>query len=121
LPALWVGLLYDGTSLDAACGLVADWTEEEREAMRRDVPRLGLETPHRSRTLRDVALEVLEIAREGLHRRARRSLAGEDETHFLDNLFSIAGSGRTPAEELIEDYNTRWGGRIEPIFTEYAY
>src|SRR5437868_7746584 len=121
LAALWVGILYDGTALDAACDLVADWTEAEREAMRREVPRLGLDTPHRSRTLRDIALEVLEISREGLHRRARRSLAGEDETHFLDNLFSIAGSGRTPAQELIEDYNARSGRRIEPAYAEYAY
>ncbi len=121
LPALWVGLLYDGTALDAAADLVADWTPEEREAMRRDVPRLGLDTPHRSRTLRDIALEMLDIARDGLHRRARRDNAGEDETHFLDNLFSIAGSGRTPAQELVEDYKTRWGGRIEPVYTEQAY
>jgi len=121
LPALWVGLLYDGTALDAAADLVADWTPEEREAMRRDVPRLGLDTPHRSRTFRDIALEVLDIARDGLHRRARRDTAGEDETHFLDNLFSIAGSGRTPAQELVEDYKTRWGGRIEPVYTEQAY
>lgn len=89
--------------------------------MRRDVPRLGLATPHRSRTFRDIALEVLEIAREGLHRRARRSLGGEDETHFLDTLFTIAGSGRTPAEELIEDYRTRWAGHIEPVYTDQAY
>ena len=54
--------------------------------MRRDVPRLGLATPLRTRTLRDIALEMLEISREGLHRRARRSAAGEDETHFLDPL-----------------------------------
>ncbi len=121
LPALWVGLFYDGTALDAASDLVADWTAEEREAMRRDVPRLGLATPHRSRTFRDIALEVLEIAREGLHRRARRSLGGEDETHFLDTLFTIAGSGRTPAEELIEDYRTRWAGHIEPVYTDQAY
>jgi glutamate--cysteine ligase len=56
-----------------------------------------------------------------LHRRARRSAAGEDETHFLDPLFAIAGSGRTPAEELLEDYRTRWGGVIDPVFTDYAY
>ena len=110
-----------GFALDAACDLVADWTEEEREAMRRDVPRLGLETPHRSRNLRDIALEVLEIAREGLHRRARRDACGEDETHHLDALFAIAGGGRTPAEELVEDYRTRWGGRLDPLFTEQAY
>jgi glutamate--cysteine ligase len=121
LPALWVGLLYDDTALDAACDLVANWTEEEREAMRRDVPLLGLETPHRSRTLRDIALEILEISREGLHRRARRDQCGEDETHHLDALFAIAGGGRTPAEELVEDFHTRWGGRIEPIFSERAY
>jgi glutamate--cysteine ligase len=121
LPALWVGLLYDGTALDAASDLVADWTPEEREAMRRDVPLLGLDTPHRSRAFRDIALEMLEIAREGLHRRARRDPCGEDETHYLDTLFSIAGSGRTPAQELIEDYKTRWGGHIEPVYTEQAY
>jgi glutamate--cysteine ligase len=121
LPALWVGLFYDSVALDAACDVVADWTAEEREAMRRDVPRLGLDTPHRSRTLRDIALEVLEIARDGLHRRARRDLCGEDETHYLDTLFSIAGSGCTPAEELVEDYRTRWGGRLEPLYSEQAY
>ena len=121
LPALWVGLLYDSAALDAAYDLIADWTAEEREAMRRDVPRLGLATPLRSRTLRDIALEMLEISREGLHRRARRNTAGEDETHFLDPLFAIAGSGRTPAEELLEDFRTRWGGKIDPVFTDYAY
>jgi len=121
LPALWVGLLYDDEALDAASGLIADWTEAEREAMLRDVPRMGLDTPHRSRTIRDIALEVLDIAREGLHRRARRDLGGEDETHFLDPLFSIAGSGRTPAAELVEDYRTRWGGDITRIYTEQAY
>src|SRR6202023_2658630 len=99
----------------------ADGTPEGREAMRRDVPRLGLATPLRTRTLRDIALEMLEISREGLHRRARRSAAGEDETHFLDPLFAIAGSGRTPAEELLEDYKTRWRGNVDPVFTEYAY
>ena len=89
--------------------------------MRREVPRLGLATALRTRTLRDIALEMLEIAREGLHRRARRSAAGEDETHFLDPLFAIAGGGRTPAEELLEDYHARWGGSVDPVFTDYAY
>jgi glutamate--cysteine ligase len=121
LPALWVGILYDATALDAAYDLMADWTAEEREAMRQAVPRQALATPLRSRSLRDVALEMLDIAREGLHRRARRSLCGDDETHFLDPLFAIAGSGRSPAEELLEDFRARWHGRIDPVFTDYAY
>ncbi|HEU0215893.1 MAG TPA: glutamate--cysteine ligase [Stellaceae bacterium] len=121
LPAFWVGLLYDQTALDAAYELIADWTTAEREAMRAEVPRLGLDARIRSRTLRDVALEVLDFAREGLHRRARRSQGGEDETHFLDTLFSIAGSGRTPAAEMLEDFNTRWRGDISQVYEEYAY
>jgi len=121
LPALWVGLLYDSTALDAAYDLIADWTEAERDAMRAAVPKLGLDTRIRSRTLRDVALEVLDMAREGLHRRARRDACGEDETHYLDALFSIAGSGRTPAAEMLEDFSTRWGGNIDKVYDEYAY
>ena len=34
LPALWVGLLYDQTALDAAWDLVKDWDMEGREALR---------------------------------------------------------------------------------------
>src|SRR6185312_17160302 len=52
LPALWVGLLYDGAALDAAEDLVKSWTEEERAMLRRDVPRLGLRTPFRGADIR---------------------------------------------------------------------
>jgi glutamate--cysteine ligase len=121
LPALWVGLLYSPAALNAAYDLIADSTAEERETMRRDAPRLGLATPLRSRTFRDIALEMLEISREGLHRRARRSSAGEDETHFLDPLFAIAGSGRSPAEELLENFGARWGAKVDRVYTDYAY
>jgi glutamate--cysteine ligase len=121
LPAVWVGLLYDNMALDAAYDLIADWTEAERDAMRAEVPKLGLDARIRSRTLRDLALEVLDFAREGLHRRRRLDRAGEDETHFLDTLFSIAGSGRTPAAEMLEDYAKRWDGDITRVYEEYAY
>ncbi|HVC53734.1 MAG TPA: glutamate--cysteine ligase [Stellaceae bacterium] len=120
LSALWIGVLYDQEALDAAGALVADWTAEEREAMRNDVPRLGLDTRFRGGTLRDVAFRMLDLAHGGLHRRARRDTSGEDETHFLDTLFSIAGSG-SPASEMLKDYETRWNGDIRRIYEEYSY
>lgn len=121
LPALWVGLTYDSAALDAAWDLARDWTATEHALLRAQVPQQALKTPFRSRTLREVALEVLAIAREGLHRRARLNRHGRDETHFLDVLQEIAESGRTPAEELLEAYQSRWEGSVDPVFREYAY
>lgn len=121
LPALWVGLLYDPTALDAAWELTKDWTIEEHDYLRAQVPAQALNTPFREGTVGDVALDVLEIAHEGLTRRKRLDGVGLDETRFLKPLFQIAESGLTPAEDLLFAYERRWKGNIDPIFTEYAY
>jgi glutamate--cysteine ligase len=121
LPAFWVGLLYDDTARNAAWDLVADWTQEERDAMRRDVPKRALNTPFRKKTVGDLAHDVLEIAHDGLQRRNLLDSVGRDETHFLLPLFQIAESGLTPAEELLAAYDRRWRKNIDPVFLEYAY
>ncbi|MFN8928639.1 MAG: glutamate--cysteine ligase [Rhodospirillales bacterium] len=121
LPALWTGLLYDVSALDAAWDLVRDWTNEERAILRRDVPRQGLQTVFRRREVKDSAQEVLTIARAGLKSRAKRDTWGDDEAHFLDTLFAIAETGESPAHELLELYHGRWGGSVDPAFEELAY
>jgi len=121
LPGLWVGLLYDDASLDAAWDLCKAWTMEEREQLRRDVPRAALKAKFRGRPVQDLALEVLEIARAGLKRRAKLDKKGRDETRFLDPLHMIAESGRCPAEEKLALYHGRWGGSVDPAFREFAY
>jgi glutamate--cysteine ligase len=121
LPALWTGLLYDVSALDAAWDLVRDWTNEERAILRRDVPRQGLQTVFRRREVKDIAQEVLTIARAGLKSRAKRDTWGDDEAHFLDTLFAIAETGESPAHELLELYHGRWGGSVDPAFEELAY
>lgn len=121
LPALWTGLLYDGQSLDAAWDLVKGWSDQERQAMRDDVPRHGLKTVIAGRTLRDVGRDVLEIAAAGLQRRARLNDAGQDERSFLAPLHTVIESGRSPAELLLEQYHGAWKGSIEPVFQELAY
>ncbi|HUB98181.1 MAG TPA: glutamate--cysteine ligase [Stellaceae bacterium] len=121
LPALWSGLLYDQQSLDAAAAMVADWTADEREHLHRDVPRTGLRTPFRGRTVRDLALAMLELAQGGLQRRARLDSTGQDESHFLVTLMETAHSGRTPAERLVDRFNGAWAGSVDPIYAEQAY
>src|SRR5687768_6552267 len=71
LPALWVGLLYDRGTLDAAWDRVKHWTIEEREALRHAVPRLALEAPvPGGGTMLDLAREVVDLAASGLTARA---------------------------------------------------
>ncbi len=121
VAGVWVGLLYDSGALDAAWDLVKDWTEEERAELRATVPRTGLKTRFRSRTVRDIAMEVLDIARGGLEARALHDAFGETEAHFLNALWSIAESGETPADELLHRFHGDWQGEIDPIFREYSY
>ena len=121
LPALWVGLLYDDQALTAAADLVADWTTAERAGLRRNVPRLGLATPFRGRSVRDVALEVLAIAEGGLSRRGQLDSIGASEAPFLLGLRMIAESGRSQSDELLEHYRTEWRESLEPLFREHAY
>lgn len=121
LPAFWTGLLYDDQARAAASDLIADWSHDEHEQLRRDVPTQALKTPFRNRTVQDLTRDVLCIAQGGLSRRAKLDNVGLDETHFLRPLFQIAEAGRTPAEELLSAYNGRWNQSIDPVFQEYAY
>jgi len=121
LPAFWVGILYESDALAAAWDLVKDWTAEERETMRAEAPKTALKTPFRGGTLQDVALICLETAREGLRARARLNSHGENEALFLDDLDAIAGSGSTPAEQLLEAYFNEWGEDVDPVFERLAY
>lgn len=121
LPALWTGLLYDSSTLDAAWDLVKDWTAEERQALRDAVPKLGLNAPFREGKLLDVAREVALLARAGLKARARLDGMDQDETIFLAAVEDIVASGRTPAEDLLAQYEKEWHGDIDKVFAEQAF
>jgi glutamate--cysteine ligase len=121
LPALWVGILYDDASLDAAWDLVKDWSATERQKLRDDVPRAALNAKIRGRTALDLAKECLALAEAGLKRRNFRDSEGRDETRYLDPLQEIVTRGTTPAEELLEKYEETWGKSVEHVFDDYAY
>ena len=120
LPALWVGLLYDGDALEAAWSLIKDWTDEERATLRGTVPRSALATRFRRTTVQDLAREVLQIARTGLENRRQINASGRDETVHLDVLQEVVDSGKTLADELLERFEGPWRGNIDHVFEEYA-
>jgi len=53
--------------------------------------------------------------------RAKIDESGRDETTFLKPLQLIAETGITPAEEMLMRFDQDWGGRVDPVYTEYAY
>ena len=119
LPAFWVGLLYDQGALDAAWELVADWTMEERQALRDAVPKLALEAPiPGGRKLIDLAREILPVARAGLTSRARLNASGDNETGFLEPLEEIVATGIVPAERLLDLYHGEWNGDIGRVYDQ---
>ncbi|HKS60583.1 MAG TPA: glutamate--cysteine ligase, partial [Xanthobacteraceae bacterium] len=120
-PAFWVGILYDDVSLDAAWDIVKDWSADERQKLRDEVPRAGFKATIRGRTMLDLAHECMQLAEAGLKRRARLDHDGRDETRYLQPLQEFLARGITPAEELLEKYHGPWQKSVEPVFDEYAY
>lgn len=118
LSAFWTGLLYDDISLEAAWELVRNWTNEDRDYLRREVPRLGLATPFDRSSIFDIAAQAVGIAEAGLVRRNRLNEAGKDETIYLAPLEETIRTGKAPAERWLEKFRGEWNGDVTPIFKE---
>ena len=121
LPALWAGVLYDAPSLAAAWDLVKDWDIADHERLRRDVTRLGLKAEVAGRSVRDIAVDLVAIAKQGLKNRAKFSGGMVDERGYLSELEDIADSGVTPAERLLELYHGPWNGDVKRAYADFAY
>ncbi|MCC5963730.1 MAG: glutamate--cysteine ligase [Rhodobacteraceae bacterium] len=123
LPALWVGLTYDQTALDAAWDLVKGWDHDTREALRIAASVSGLQGQVGKLHLHDLSREVVAIAEAGLKARACPGAGGllPDETHFLNALKESVETGQTPADELLGRYNGDWQGDLSRIYADYSY
>ncbi len=106
VAALAKGVLYDAAARLETERLFGALGAEAFMDIYRQSWCLGLKTPVGRHRLRDLALEVLALAREGLVRQGPARDRGQDETRFLDGLDEIAQSGITLAERLL----ARWNG-----------
>jgi glutamate--cysteine ligase len=121
LPAFWVGLLYDKQALNAAYEMVRDWTNEDREYLRAQTPRTGLQTPFMGTTVQEVAKNCLALSEAGLKRRNIRDEKGHDESIYLAPLHEITDSGKSWSTRLLEKFYGKWKGNIDKVFEEQDY
>jgi len=97
LPAIWTGLLYDKDARCAAWELTQKWSFKELVDFQGEVARRALTAKGpNGETARDLAREVLKIARNGL------KVSKLAEEKHLDPLSDIVESGRTLAERVLE-------------------
>jgi len=121
LSAFWVGLMYHDASLDAAWELVKDWSADERQQLRDEVPRKGFSATIQRRTLLELARICLALADEGLRARACLDADGQDETRHLAPLHDIVARGLSPAQDMLAQYHGAWAGSVAPAYQDYLF
>jgi glutamate--cysteine ligase len=99
------GMLYDPTARAAAAALTAQLSFAERQRLADEVPTSGLATRAGKRTVGDLAVELVAIARDGLSRVSPSSLP------YLEPVEAIAASRRTRADHIVELWQAHAGDR----------
>jgi len=120
--AFWVGLMYDDAALTAAEALLRGAGWQDAVALRAAVPRqgLGARLGWRNASLRELARDIVAIARDGLVARDRRDSSGRNESVYLNPLEAIVSGGPIQAEHWLRRFHGAWSGDVRQIFAEAA-
>lgn len=121
LPALWVGLLYDQSSLDAAYDMVAKWPVADMVTFAHDVPRLGLRASLGKFTAYDYLKELLVIAEGGLKSRAVKNQLGNDETIFVEFIREVVSSKESTSDKMLNQIKNEFGGDVMAFIKQLSY
>ncbi|MGF7238074.1 MAG: glutamate-cysteine ligase family protein, partial [Frankia sp.] len=108
LPALWVGLTYHQPSRDAAWNLLRNYRVNDFQTASREVIRTGLATRLGPDSVRELAGELIRLARLGLRARIEAGLEQSIVLTCLDPIEEVVASGTTFAERTLD----RWDGDL---------
>ena len=98
LPALWKGIFYDSSALDALDSLTAQWDRAQVIQMQRAAAMDGIRAKGSTWSIHSLAAGLLELSEQGLVR------LGQEEEQFLGPLKEIVESRTTRADRLIASY-----------------
>ena len=104
LPAFWSGILYQEDSLEETFKLISEFNYEDLIKFRSDVLSNGLNSTYKNKTGWELAEKLLNISFEGLKKRSKKNLYGDDETVHLDYLFEVINKKETASENAKKLY-----------------
>ena len=121
VPALAKGVFYEQDCALAAWDLVKGWSLQERVDLGEMAYRRGLQTRAGTTSFRDLAMELLMIARTGLERQNVCNEFGDNESVYLERLSELAASGRCPADVVIEKWKGEWNQNVSRLIDGSSY
>ncbi|MFI6070271.1 glutamate-cysteine ligase family protein [Actinoplanes sp. NPDC051343] len=119
LAALWTGLTYHPESRDSAWRLMRDRSQPEQMELTAEVAKTGLEAFCGPRPVRDVAIELVELARAGIEARIRAGRENRRAVKLLEPFADILRTGVTFAEQKQKAWNGELGGRPDRYVEAY--
>ncbi len=114
VPALWKGLLYNDSAMEAASDILKSFTYFDCEYIRHKTPRCGLEMKIKGYALKDIVKDIVDISYQSLKTYAN----GEEK--YLEPLKVYTDMGVTPADTVIEKYNNEWRGDLSKFVSYVA-
>jgi glutamate--cysteine ligase len=121
LPALCKGILYEPDCMLAAWDLVKRWSYEERVKIGDLATRAGLEAPVGRAKLKDLAVDLVQIAMTGLARQKALNERGDDETIYLARLLDQARSGYNHGSLVVARWKGPWNYNMRRLVQGLAY
>ena len=121
VPAMIKGIFYDSDSLSAAWELVKDWSWEERMKVYNSAHKYGLQSIVKGSSMWELAMELINIAKDGLLRQEHLNESGENEIIYLNSIEQDVKNGICPADKLIERWENEWSRDIKELIKDCAY
>jgi glutamate--cysteine ligase len=121
LPALCKGIMYEPDCMMAAWDLVKRWSYSERLKLADLATKIGLEAPVGKVRLKDLAVELLQVAMAGLARQRALNDRGEDETIYLARLLDQVRGGYNNASIVVARWKGPWNYDLGRLVRGVSY
>ena len=116
LPAFWTGILYQEDALEETFKMISEFKYDDLIEFRSHVLSNGLNSLYKNKTGWELAEKLLNISFEGLKRRGKKNLYGDDETVHLDYLFEVIDKKETASEKAKKQYFQNDKLNIQKLF-----